>query len=111
MRLRRITLRNFKGVAAASVDIPAEGVTVIEGPNEAGKSSLAEAVDLIIEYLDSSGAADVKAAQPIGVDAGPEVEIELTVGAYHLVYRKRWLKHPETVLRILAPQPEQLSGR
>ncbi len=49
------------------------GVTILEGPNEIGKSSLAEAVRLLFEYKDSSRHRDVQATAPVHRDAGPEV--------------------------------------
>ena len=47
MRIRRIAIRNFRGVEACDVHFPPRGVTIIEGPNEVGKSSLAEALELL----------------------------------------------------------------
>ena len=111
MRILRITLRNFRGVVSREVRIPPGGVTVIEGPNEVGKSSLAEAIDLLFDYPDGSTDQRVKAAQRVGADVGAEVEVELTVGVYHLVYWKRWHRQTGTTLRVLAPAPEQYAGR
>lgn len=111
MRILRIALRNFRGVTFREVRIPSEGVTVIEGPNEVGKSSLAEAIDLLFDFPDHSADQRVRAVQRVDADLGAEVEAELTVGPYHLAYRKRWHKQPETTLRVLAPGHEQLSGR
>ncbi|WP_420439975.1 AAA family ATPase [Candidatus Poriferisodalis sp.] len=111
MRIHRIKLRDFKGVANCEVDIPADGVTIIEGDNEVGKSSLAEAVRLVFQELDTSKKAHIRAAQPVGRDVGPEVEIEASSGGYRFVYRKRWLRRPETVLEISEPRHEQLVHR
>ena len=111
MRIHRIRLKNFRGVAAAEVLLAVDGVTVIEGANEVGKSSLAEAIDLILEQPDSSSKAVVKAVKPVHCDEGAEVEIELTTGDYHVVYTKRWHKHPQTTLRILTPTAEARTGR
>ena len=87
------------------------GVTVIQGPNEVGKSSLAEAIPLLLEEPDSSTKRRLKAVKPVNVDAGPWVEIELDTGPYHVIYSKQWLSGPKTSLRILAPLPENLTGR
>jgi uncharacterized protein YhaN len=111
MRILRIALRSFRGVSSSDVRIPGEGVTVIEGANEIGKSSLAEAIDLIFEEPDSSAKQRVKAVKPVDADVGAEVEVELTVGGYHVVYWKRWHRQPQTTLRILAPAPRQYTGR
>jgi hypothetical protein len=111
MRIRRIKLSNFEGVAASEVSLASTGMTIIEGPNEVGKSSLVRGVDLLFQFPHESRHARVLAACPVHADAGPEVEVELTTGEYHLVYSKRWHKKPETSLTILAPIHGSLAGR
>ena len=111
MRILRISLRNFRGIVSSEVRFAPTGLTVIEGPNEVGKSSLAEALDLVLRFPDSSHHHDVEAVQPVNRSDGPEVEVEFTTGDYHLVYFKRWLHRPETLLRILAPSPANLVAR
>lgn len=111
MRINRITLRNYRGVTAAEVTFPAEGVTIIEGDNEVGKSSLTEALELILDVRDDSKKAQIKAVQPVERDAGPEVEVDLTSGPYRLVYAKRWLRRPETTLTVETPERAQYTGR
>lgn len=111
MRILRISLLNFRGVVSSEVRFAPTGLTIIEGPNEVGKSSLAEAVDLLIKYPDSSHDHKVEAVKPVTGGGGTEVEIEFTTGAYHLVYFKRWFQHPETRLTVLAPSPANLVAR
>lgn len=111
MRLHRIRIRNFRGVADCEVRFPETGLTVVKGPNEAGKTSLAIALDLILWEADSSTKQKVKAVKPVHRDAGPEAEVELTTGEYRVEYFKRWAKRPETRLSVLAPHAEQLTGR
>ncbi len=111
MRLHRVRLCNYRGVADCEVELPAQGITVIEGPNEVGKTSIPEGLDLLLTKMDSSGHRQVKSAQPVGRDVGPKVEIEMSAGRYRLIYGKRWLRRPETVLNVLSPQHEQLTGR
>ncbi len=112
MRIHRLSVRDVKGVAQARVDFPDTGVVVIHGPNEVGKSTLLEAFDRLLDgsAKSSSKAAAVRDLQPVGVDAGPFVEAELSVGPYRVVFAKQWLRQPSTTLRVLAPAPEQLSG-
>jgi len=111
MRIHRITLRDFRGVADTSVAPAPTGVTIIEGPNEVGKSSIADALDMLISDPDSSVKSRVKASQPIGRDVGPRVEADLEAGPYRFTYAKQWVKGAATELRITAPAPEQLTGR
>ena len=111
MRLHRVRLRNFRGVADSEVEFSAEGVTVVEGPNEVGKTSIPEALDLILEVFDSSTARKVKSVKPVGRDVGPEAEIEMSSGDYRFVYAKRWLRDRRTTLEVTSPRHEQLTGR
>ena len=111
MRLHRLGLCNYRGVAECEVEFPTQGITVIEGPNEVGKTSIPEGLDLVLTKMDSSGHRQVKSAQPVGRDVGPEVEIEMSTGEYRFVYRKRWLRRSETVLNVLLPRRDQLTGR
>ena len=111
MRLHRVRLRNYRGVADCEVEFATEGVTVIEGPNEVGKTSIPEALDLMLHFMDSSSARRVKDIKPVDRDVGPEVEVEVSSGDYRLMYSKRWLRERSTTLRVMSPAPEQLTGR
>ena len=111
MRIHRIKLRNYRGVSQSEVTFPVQGVTIIEGDNEIGKTSLSEAIDLLLAERDDSSKQRVKAVKPADKDVGAEVEIELSTGPYRFVYRKRWHKQRETVLDILEPQRSQATGR
>ena len=111
MKVHRIRLRNYKGVDDVEVEFALDGVTIIEGPNEVGKTSLAEALTLVLEQLDSSTRADIRDAKPVHNDAGPWVEAELSTGPYRLIIEKRWLRSPMTHLRVLEPKAEEITGR
>jgi hypothetical protein len=111
MRIHRIELRDYRGVVAAEVAFPSTGVTIVEGDNEVGKTSLAEALDLLLTAPDSSKSSRVRAVQPVHRDVGPEVVAELSTGPYRFVYSKRWHRRPETTLELLAPRHEHVRGR
>jgi hypothetical protein len=111
MRFLRLRLRHFRGVEQAEVSFRPTGVTVIAGPNEIGKSSLAEAVDLLFDYLDSSSAQAVRAVQPVDRDEGSEVELEFEAGPYRATYLKSFNRAKRTELTVHAPRPESLTGR
>jgi energy-coupling factor transporter ATP-binding protein EcfA2 len=110
MRLHRITLTDYRGVASRTVEFAEHGVTIVAGPNEIGKTSLVEALDLLVEEKASSTRREILAVKPTGRDVGPAVEAELSFGRYRVVYRKQWIKGKTTELRVLSPAPEQLSG-
>ena len=111
MRIHRIKLRNYRGVSQSEVTFPIQGVTIIEGDNEIGKSSLSEAIDLLLGERDDSSKQRVRAVKPVHLDVGAEAEIELSTGPYRFIYRKRWHKQRETVLEILEPTRSQFTGR
>lgn len=111
MKLLRIRLRNYRGVTDREIEFARDGVTVVQGPNDIGKSSIAEAIDLLLDELDSTEKAAVRATKPVDRDVGPEVELDVETGPYEFTYRKRFLRRPETQLSIRSPGPESLTGR
>jgi hypothetical protein len=111
MKLLRLHLHDYRGIVDREIAFAPAGVTVVEGPNEIGKSCIAEALDLLLDELDSSGKRGVLATQPVDRDVGPEVEAEFETGQYHLRFRKRFVRKAQTELTILSPRHENLTGR
>lgn len=111
MRFLRLRIRDWRGVTDHEVSFASTGVTVVEGDNEVGKTSLVEAIDLLFDTLDSSAADRVKSVRPVGRDVGARVELEVETGPYHFIYRKQFHKRQSTELRVLAPTTESLAGR
>ncbi|MEZ4597944.1 MAG: AAA family ATPase [Chloroflexota bacterium] len=111
MRLLRVALRDYRGVTDRTIELAPTGVTVVEGPNEIGKSSIPEAIDHLFDDLDSSARRELQAVRPVGRDVGPEVVVDVETGPYAFTYRKRYLRQPITELRIHRPRAEQLTGR
>lgn len=110
MILHRLRLNNFRGVDEREITFPDRGVVVVCGANEIGKSSMIEALDLLMNYKDRSGHKDVKAVKPTHADVGAEVEAEISAGPYRFVYRKRFHKKCLTELRVLEPARQSLDG-
>lgn len=111
MRILRVSLRDYRGTVERTVGLAPSGVTIVEGPNEIGKSSIPEAVDHLLDDLDSSTRRDLQAVRPVDRDVGPEVAIEVETGPYAFAYRKRFLRQPITELQLHRPRAEQLTGR
>lgn len=109
MRLVSLTLENWRGVDRREIAFDAS-VTLIEGPNEVGKSSLVEALRMLFRDKASSKRSEVKAVQPVDRDVGSSVTAELHCGEYHFSYHKTYNRKAATELRIHAPRPEQLTG-
>lgn len=111
MKILELHLQDYRGVTEATVSFPATGVTIVEGDNEAGKTSLTQALDLVLTTRDDSRCQAVRDSQPIGRDVGPLVRVHLQSGPYRLELTKRWWRRPMTELVVHEPAPEQLTGR
>jgi hypothetical protein len=110
MKLHRLVLNDYRGIAHRDVEFPDSGVVIVCGANEIGKSSMIEAMDLLLESKDRSTKKEVKQVKPTDADVGSEVTAEISTGPYRFVYRKRFHKRCETQLTVLAPRREQLTG-
>lgn len=110
MKLHRLTLTNYRGIAHREIEFPDHGVVVVCGANEIGKSSMIEALDLLLEAKDRSTKKEVKQVKPTHSDVGAEVSAEISCGPYRFVYRKRFHKKCETELTVITPYREQLTG-
>lgn len=110
MKLHRLVLTNYRGVAHRDISFPDHGVVVVCGANEIGKSSMIEALDLLLESRDRSTKKEVKQVKPANSDVSSEVSAEISCGPYRFVYRKRFHKKCETELTVLMPRREQLTG-
>lgn len=110
MKLHRLILTNYRGISHREIDFPDHGVVVVCGANEIGKSSMIEALDLLLEARDRSTKKEVKQVKPTHSDVGSEVSAEISCGPYRFIYRKRFHKKCETELTVVRPYREQLTG-
>ncbi len=110
MKLHRLVLKNYRGIEQREIKFPDHGVVVVAGANEIGKSSMIEALDLLLESKDRSTKKEVKQIKPTNADVGSEVTAEISAGPYRFVYHKRFHKKCETQLTVLEPRREQHSG-
>lgn len=110
MRLHRLELIEIKGVVERTLQFPDRGVVIVEGPNEVGKTTMIEALDLLLDEKDSSRKRHVLAIRPVGRDVASMVEAELSSGPYRFTYRKRWFRQPGTELTVTHPRREHLTG-
>ena len=96
MKLHRLVLTNYRGITHREIEFPDRGVVVVSGANEIGKSSMIEALDLLLEAKDRSTKKEVKQVKPTHADVGAEITAEISTGPYRFVYRKRFHKRAET---------------
>lgn len=112
MIINRILLENYRGIRHREVEFAASGVSLLEGPNEAGKSSVFEAFALLLNdsYKHNSNAKPVAETRPVDADAATVIEAEFQVGPWQVVYRKQFHRNTGTQLQVLAPRPAQYAG-
>lgn len=104
MKVHRIHVENFKGIDDRTLEVPESGLVIASGPNEIGKSSLIEALDLVLDakVKHTSKHRRVLATQPVGTQRPVVVEAEFTIGPHRVVHRKQFLSSPAASLHFLA---------
>src|SRR3954467_11439750 len=110
MKLHRLVLTNYRGITHREIEFPDRGVVVVSGANEIGKSSMIEALDLLINSKDRSNKKDVKQVKPTHADVGADITAEISTGPYRFVYHKRFHKRCETQLTGWGRRREQPGG-
>lgn len=112
MRIHSLTIDNFRAIEHLEIqDLPDTGVVIIHGCNEAGKSTILDAIDLVLRERHSAGGKKIKVFAPAGRDVSPEVTLSATVGEHTFTIRKRWLKGKLAELTVSAPQRRNFTGR
>lgn len=112
MRIHSVTLKNFRAVEHLVLDnLPETGVILVHGDNEAGKSTILDAIDLVLRERHTAGGQKIKVFAPAGRDVGPEVELTATVGETTFTIHKRWLKSKSATLSFQSPKRATLTGR
>ena len=76
MRVRRLSARDFRRYRELDITF-APGLTVVRGPNEAGKSTVQRALELVLTRRATSTAAEVEAMRPW--DAPPEARSVVSI--------------------------------
>jgi DNA repair exonuclease SbcCD ATPase subunit len=77
VRIRRLQVRDLRRYRELDIDL-APGVTVVRGPNEAGKSTIQRAVELALTRRVTSNAADLESLRPwdASAETRPWISIE-----------------------------------
>lgn len=111
MYFTRLSLKNVRAIEHLDLEFPACGVTLIEGDNEAGKSTIVDALDAWQSFSYTSNAAQVKSLRPIGRDVSPEVSVGIHIGEYEFELSKRWFGGKKAELVVSEPQTMRLTGK
>jgi recombinational DNA repair ATPase RecF len=78
MRITRLGLADVKRHARLEIH-PAAGLTVVRGPNEAGKSTIHDALELVLFRKADANREDVRAIRRWGAEADPEISLDFEV--------------------------------
>jgi len=77
VKIKRLQLRDVRRYVELDIDL-SPGLTVVRGPNEAGKSTIQRAIELALTRRATSASGDLDALKrwDAGADARPEIQIE-----------------------------------
>lgn len=114
MRIHDIEIRNFRSLKHFKLtDIPDNGVIVISGDNEAGKSTVVEALQLLqnpkVKF--DSNTAQLKSIQTLGDDQPIFVSMRATLGPVTFRIAKQYKKKTSAVLTFEAPRRAEYKGK
>ncbi len=108
MHITRLEVRHWRRHDHLLIDGLSERITLICGPNEAGKSTLAEALRFAL-FEPCKPVYDArKALQQRGGSEPPEVEVDLEVDGQYWRIAKRFLRRQQT--RLSGPAGRTLEG-
>ncbi len=100
MKLRRLSVNQFKRfIEPTRLDELSDGLNLVVGPNELGKSTLLDALRAVLFERHSSGAAPIRALQNDRSHAAPVVELVFEVDGAEYTLTKRFVKSPYARLR------------
>jgi len=96
--IEQITIKNWRGYREPHTFQFEDGINLLAGRNEAGKSTLFEALTRVLFDRHNSKTEEIRAIQPIGSSLGPEATIQFQAngGRYRAV--KRFLQEPKSAL-------------
>jgi DNA repair exonuclease SbcCD ATPase subunit len=80
MRITRLSVRDFRRYREFEVQL-APGLTIIHGPNEAGKTTIQRALELVLTKKVTTSAAEIDSLRPWDApeDARPVISIDFEV--------------------------------
>jgi DNA repair exonuclease SbcCD ATPase subunit len=89
MRITRLRLSDFKTHEELEIE-PAAGLTIVRGPNEAGKSTIQQAIELALFRKADANREDIRQAWTWGSSEPPSVELDFVVEGTSASLRKRF---------------------
>lgn len=90
-RLNRLIIKNFRSIGASPVEIELDDVVVMVGPNNAGKSSILRAYEIVMQQGSKEGKLVIDDFPNGVVDSNNLPEVELQTIVFNKVPGDRWI--------------------
>ncbi len=111
MRIRRIEIENFKKlVGPVVIDNIGEGITVIAGDNEEGKSTILQALRSVLFDRHNLTGDAAEAMQPFGHRVRPEIALEFEIDGKTYRLAKGFCQRPSAELKTPTGIPRGVAG-
>ncbi|RNE48423.1 AAA family ATPase [Corynebacterium alimapuense] len=111
MRIHSLTIDNVRAIEHLELtELPATGVIVIHGDNEQGKSTILDAINIVLTQKHGANNKYTKPLRPVHRDASPAVSLSASMGQVSFTIEKTWFKGKSARLQITSPQRESLTG-
>jgi DNA repair exonuclease SbcCD ATPase subunit len=99
MKIRRIRIRNFRKLTGPlCIDGLGDGLSVIAGDNEEGKSTVLAAIQAVLFERHTLGGEAATAMLPFDCRVRPEIDIDFDLNGAHYTLRKAFCQRPEAEL-------------
>jgi AAA domain len=99
MRIRSVRIRDFRKLTEpVCIDRIGDGITVISGDNEEGKSTVLEAIRSVLFTRHRILGDAAERMQPFGQSVRPEISLDFEIGGKRYALRKAFCRRPEAEL-------------
>ncbi len=110
MKIKRLRIDGWKGLGQVKLDFE-DGLNLIHGPNESGKTSLREAIRcVLLEPPTRRGKGGLQSARPWGTSTNPLVEAVFELGGQEYEVSKRFLARTGSWLKCAGKLVSQDEG-
>lgn len=94
-RLHKLVIKNFRSIGKKAVEIELDDIVVLVGPNNAGKSSILRAYQVVMSHGSKEGKLEISDFPNGQVDTENYPEIELHTIVYSTAPGERWITRNE----------------